>query len=100
MASDAGYNENDFNVWPDNHQSGMYPEFDFIDSTTQDPYTDFSVLANEMIDERYDSEVESAEDEDSAFGSSTIDAAAWFGDKEFVQGHSMATELRPGEKFN
>ena len=101
MASDAGYNENDFNVWPEVHQSGMYPELDFIDSAT-DLNTDFSVgaLANEIMDEHLGSEIESAEDEDSAFASSTIDAAAWFGDNELVQGHTFGSELRPGEKFN
>ena len=82
MASDAGYNENDFNGWPEGYQSGSYPELDFIDSAT-DLNTDFSVqaLTNDMIDEHHGSEIESAEDEDSAFASSTIDAAAWFGDE-------------------
>ena len=48
MASDARYNESDFNVWPDSHQSGMYPDLDFIDSVPQDPYTDFSVQSSYM----------------------------------------------------
>ena len=101
MASDAGLNVMDFDVWPDNYQSGMYPEYDFITSTAPDPYTDFSVLANEIVDEYHQgSESESEEDEDSTLGSSTIDAAAWFGDKELIQGHTMAAELRPEERFN
>ena len=99
MASDAGYNENNFGEWPEGYQPSLYPELDFIDSAT-DLNTDFSVQGLGIMDDNYASEYESAEDEDSAFASSTFDAAAWFGDNELVQGHTYGSDLRPGERFN
>ena len=58
MATDAGYNENNFGEWPEGYQPSLYPELDFIDSAT-DLNTDFSVqaLANEMMDEHHGSEI-------------------------------------------
>ena len=96
MASDAEYQENSFGEWPDN----MYQDFDFLDTTTDLSNTDCSVQALGIMDDNYASEYESAEDDDSAFASSTFDAAAWFGDSELVQGHTYGSDLRPGERFN
>ena len=96
MASDAGFNEMDFDAWPDmDSGEGMYPDHDFTDATTLD--TDPSVLADEWQE---DPGEESDYDEEFDLNTSTFNAAAWFGDEELVQGHSMAAELRPGEKFN
>ena len=95
MASDAGFNEMDFDAWPDmDSGEGMYPDLDFIDATTLD--TDPSVLADEWQE---DPGEESDYDEETSLYS-TFNAPAWFDDKELVQGHSMAAELRHGEKFN
>ena len=97
MASDAGFGEiMDLDAWPDDSGEGMYQNPSFTDATLHE--TDPSVLVDEWRHIYSEEGEDDMQDVDSSVN--TFNAAAYFGDKELVQGHSMAAELRQGEKFN
>ena len=66
-----------------------------------DPYADATTLETDpsVQDDGY-ADYEQEYDDDFDDTHSSFNAAAYFGDPELTQGHSLAAELRPGEKFN
>ena len=97
MAREAGFIEVDDGTWPtmDNGEDMCYePQFIEADATTIE--TDFSVV------DAWQQNPDESEYGDilSDIPDSSFNVAAYFGDTELVQGHSLAAELRPGEEFD